>query len=103
VKLLTKDILKKLPKIGSTSELESKDVKVPLKLFGGGSWTWYVTEFDGTDEMFGYVKGLDNELGYFSYKELATAKFPPFGLPVERDKFWDPNTTLEQVMKGEKS
>lgn len=104
MKLLTKDVLKRLPKIGATSELEPEQVKVPLKLFGG-SWTWYVTEFDaeGGDEMFGYVKGLENELGYISFKELSTTKFPPFGLGLERDKFWDPNTTLDKVMSGEKA
>ena len=53
------------------------------------NWTWYVIEFDGTDQCFGYVKGLDSEFGYFSLSELASLE-GPFGLKVERDRFFSP-------------
>jgi len=47
MKILTKAILNKLPRIGSTSEMDSKDVKVPLKIFNPyGNGTWYITEFN---------------------------------------------------------
>ena len=52
-----------------------------------GSWTWYGIEWDGKDEFFGYVVGWEAELGYFSLKELQSIK-RPFGLGIERDKYF---------------
>jgi len=96
--LLTEEIRKKLPEIGETSELKREEVKVPLKLFNPcGSWTWYVTEFDGEDLFFGYVDGDFPELGYFSLRELEGVTLP-FGLKIERDMHWNDNTTLAEVM-----
>jgi hypothetical protein len=99
MKLLTKDILGRLPKIGETSEQSAEETKVPLKLFGGQS-TWFITEFDGEDMMYGFCDLGDPqfaELGYVSFKELLSIRFQ-FGLSVERDKYWDSNTTLAEVM-----
>jgi hypothetical protein len=55
-----------------------------------GSWDWYVVEWDPeTGEAFGFVKGLDEELGYFSLVEMeATLARGLF--PIERDLYWDP-------------
>lgn len=39
------------------------------------------------NQCFGYVKGLDEEFGYFMIKELESIT-GPFGLKVERDKFF---------------
>ena len=58
-------------------------------------WTWYATEFDGTDTFFGLVDGQEQELGYFSLKELEDAR-GPLGLPIERDLHFDP-TPLSEV------
>lgn len=75
------------------------DAIAHVKLFGSGRWTWYVTEFDGEDTMFGYVlSGLGqdcDELGYFSLAELESLSFPPFGLPIERDLHFTPCTLRE--------
>lgn len=39
-----------------------------------GTWTWYVTELDpATGECFGFVIGLDAELGYFDLGELEAS------------------------------
>jgi hypothetical protein len=32
----------------------------------------------------------ESELGYFTLDELKKARFPPFGLGVERDMYWHP-------------
>lgn len=44
--------------------------------------------------FFGFVEsglGSDcDEWGYFSLREIETVRFPPFGLPVERDLYWKP-------------
>jgi hypothetical protein len=102
-KLITKEIEKLLPAIGTTSELEARDVKVPLKLFNPcAAGTWYVTEADlATGEAFGYAEITDGELGYFDLNEIASVKLR-FGLRIERDIHWDPNTTLKQVMDGDR-
>ena len=95
MKLLTKEILRLLPKLGATEK--DPDPKVILKLFDPtGSWTWYITEYDGEDTMFGLVHGHDDELGYISLGELTSFR-GPMGLGIERDIHWNPDTRLSQV------
>ncbi len=96
--LLTKANRAALPPLYS-QELEGLDAVAHVKFFGGGRWTWLVTEFDGDDLMFGYVvSGLGpdcDELGYFALSELAELRFPPFGLPIERDLYFTPTPLRE--------
>jgi hypothetical protein len=84
MKLLTKEIRNKLPELGKG------DGTAHVKFFTpDANWTWYATEFDGKDEFFGLVNGFEKELGYFSLSELESAR-GPFGLPIERDRYWNP-------------
>ena len=103
MKLLTKEILKKLPALYATDGQPHKERKVPVKLFSPWTnWTWYGLEFDPEDRLFfGYVVGLEEELGYFCLDELEEIEGPG-GLKIERDRNWDPNTTLEDVKSGRK-
>lgn len=90
MKLITKQLEKRFSKIGNQSE--SKDPILIAKFFApSGSATWYASEYDmETKIAFGYVTGLGhNEWGYFSITELESIKFPPFGLPIERDQWFD--------------
>jgi hypothetical protein len=88
MRLLTKDLRHRLPPSYSTET--QPDPVVHAKFFTpDSSWTWYVLEFDGEDTFFGYVVGLDAELGYFSLKELEAVR-GPLGLPIERDLYFDP-------------
>ena len=90
MKLLTKEIISELPKFYETEDVETEDKLIRAKLFTPWSdWTWYVIEFDGEDQCFGYVKGFEAEFGYFSLTELASLE-GPFGLKVERDKYFTP-------------
>ena len=67
----------------------------PLKFFTpDAQWTWYPTEFDGDDLMFGLVSGLDVEMGYFSLSELESVR-GPLGLPIEGDQYYTPKTLGE--------
>jgi len=105
MKLFTKEILDKLPKLGATNELDAQDVKVPLKLFNPcGSQSWFITEYDPDEKLaFGYVTGMyEDELGYISIRELEELTLP-FGLSIERDIHWNMNNTLKEVMEKSKS
>ena len=88
--LLTKSDILKIPKLYETEDTKLEDIIVHAKFFTPWSnWTWYVMEFDGEDRCFGFVKGLEDELGYFTLSELDSLS-GPFGLKVERDKFFQP-------------
>ena len=87
--LLTAENRKNLPKLYSQEHV--KDPIVWVKFFDPtGSYTLYVTEFDGKDILFGYVTGVVSpELGYTSLAELASTRVR-FGLGIERDRYFDP-------------
>ena len=93
MKLMTAEIEKKLAKhpIGST-ECRLDDAPVIVKYFGGCAATWLAIEGEkeGDDWILFGKATLDGrywEYGTFSLKELASVKFPPFGLHVERDLY----------------
>jgi hypothetical protein len=78
---------------------EESFVSMPVvKLFGGGACTWLLSELDDDDIAFGLCDlGFGTpELGYVPMQDLYDIKFPPFGLPIERDRNWKPNKTLEE-------
>lgn len=113
--ILTEEVKKSLPALGSQDGKNPNDVKVVVKFFDPtGSWTWYATEGEKTGEViqegafkgeddykfFGYVKGFEGELGYFTLGQLSTAKGLAKGLaalPIERDRHFN-NKTLAEVM-----
>lgn len=89
MKLLTKEILAKLPKLHET---DGKEKKFVVKFFTpDANWTWYAVEGEeeGDDFIFfGLVDGLEKEWGYFSLNELSTVR-GRLGLPIERDRSYD--------------
>jgi hypothetical protein len=95
--LLTKKIREDLPKLYANEG--NHDAKVIVKFFTPDSnWTWYATEFDGADTFFGLVDGFEQELGYFSLKELEDIR-GPLGLLVERDRYFEPKP-LSAIREG---
>jgi hypothetical protein len=94
MQLLTKDIRKHLPPLGSQDGKGGKAVAHVKFFTPDSSWTWYATEFDGQDMFFGLVEGQEKELGYFSLSELQNAR-GPMGLAIERDLHWTPKTLAE--------
>jgi len=95
MKLLTQELLKQIPALYDQDGKGGKAV-VHVKFFTPDSnWTWYGTEFDGTDTFFGLVDGHCKELGYFSLAELEELT-GPMGLPIERDLWFKP-TTLQEI------
>jgi len=94
MKLLTKEILKKLYKN------KGKDSDKPyLKLFNpAGPATWLISEYDAENRiMFGLCDlGMGfPELGYVSLDEIKNVKLP-FGLKIERDMHFEPTKTLAE-------
>ena len=93
MKLLTKEIKRKIPALYSTEEIETKDKTIVCKFFAIGSdWTWYVVEGerqeDGDYLFFGLVHGIEKEWGYFSLCELLSLNW--HGIPrVERAVHFD--------------
>ena len=110
IKLLTKELEKALPAL--YSQEKPPDPLVVCKFFTpDAGWTWFVIEGSPVDDggycdtdkekvgflFFGLVCGFDVELGYFLLSELETIR-GKFGLPVERDRFFQP-TRLSEVKK----
>ena len=84
MKLITADIQKKLEK----NYQDQNDDDVVLKLFGGGSCTWLITQIEPDNDIMWGLCDLGMgcaEYGTVSLSELKSIKFPPFGLGVERD------------------
>lgn len=95
MKLLTKELERKLPKLYSSSN------KAYVKWFTpDANWTWYVMEYDPeTGDCYGYIKGSDNEMGYFNINEIKEVR-GKLGLPVERDRLFE-TTSFEDLQKGD--
>ena len=92
--LMTDELKKQMPAL--YSQEHENDPLARVKFFtpwGHGpceaGWTWYGIEFDGVDLFFGFVDGLEAELGYFSLTELETIQGPG-GLRIERDLYFEP-------------
>jgi hypothetical protein len=102
MQLLPQEIKEKLPTL--YAQENEKDPVVYVKYFDPtGSWTWYATEGEETEEgdflFFGLVIGFEAELGYFTLSQLQTAKRNVTGLralPIERDLYFAP-ARLSQV------
>jgi len=101
MKILTKEIERRLPPLGSTEGKDPEDVSVPLKVFNPyGPGTWYIFERDPeTNLCFGVAKIFETELGYIDLNELISVRVPPFGLSLERDRYW--SGTLKDVAEYE--
>lgn len=96
MKLITKEIIRKTPKLRAQAEGKLEDLTFYVKLFAPwGSWTWYIAEADfETGECFGLVEGFEKEVGYFDLNELISIK-GPFGLKIERDLWFSPKKYSE--------
>ena len=89
-KLLPLSIIKNIPNLYETENQEEKICYVKLFL-PNSNWTWYIIEIDKQDKntCFGFVDGLEQELGYFTIRELENLK-GAFGLKVELDTSFKP-------------
>jgi Protein of unknown function (DUF2958) len=111
MKLLPDELLRKLEaqdpvKLGY--ELSQEQELVQAKFFTpDANWTWYAVSASpdpetGDVQFFGLVDGLEQELGYFWLSQLNEVR-GKFGLPVERDLYWEPiplNRLMEELERA---
>jgi hypothetical protein len=98
--LIPQNTLDKIPNLYDTEDI--KDPLCQVKLFTPDSnWTWYIIEFFkfDRDTCYGYVQGLESELGYFTLSELEKVH-GLLGLAVERDLQFE-TTQLSTIKKKE--
>lgn len=90
VQLMTKAVQRKLPPLYATEDQSlSEKIIVVTYFMPDHYWYWYGIEYDGKDTLFGLVAGNYLEFGYFTLSELSAIR-GPWGLPVERDRHWEP-------------
>jgi hypothetical protein len=98
MELLTQDLRERLPPLYS-QEKEANPVVYAKFFTPDSNWTWWVTEGspEGDDfRFFGFVRGHDDEWGYFLLSELDQAR-GPLGLPIERDLYFTPGRFTDVV------
>ena len=91
-KLIPKTLLSDIPDLYETEN--QKDPLCYVKLFTPDSnWTWFIIEFSKADRdtCYGYVKGLEDELGYFTLTDLESVH-GSLGLAIERDLWFKPSS-----------
>ena len=98
--LLTKEIVKRFKKLGSQENI--KDPIVVCKFFNPvGRGNWFPIEYNEDEGLFfGYVSlfgDYNDELGYFYLDELKDINLP-FGMSIERDRFFS-EKPLSEVKK----
>jgi hypothetical protein len=105
---LTKEIKLHMPRLYSMEQVPAAEKVVQVKYFTPDSnWTWYACEADAVTQdgdyisladsltrddiqdviFFGFVEGHYPEWGYFSLREMISAK-GPMGLSIERDRWF---------------
>lgn len=84
MELIPKELLESIPKLYDTEEIINPTCHI--KLFTpDANFTWYIIEISIDEKLcFGYIQGLENELGYFNLDEIKQVR-GPHGLKVERD------------------
>ena len=102
MKLMTKEIINRMPKLYETEHISCDDKIAQVKFFNPyGAGTWYGIEYDPKEELFfGYVSilgGYNDEYGYFSLQELESIEIFP-GLGIERDRSFKP-TKMRDIIK----
>lgn len=94
--LIPQELLHTIPDLYETEEIP--DPICHVKLFTPDSnWTWYITELSKQDHTlcFGYVIGIECELGYFTLEELESLQ-GSLGISVERDESFQ-STPLSEI------
>ena len=95
MKLMTKELEETLPALYETENIKTNNKILQVKFIAvNNRWEWYLVEYNkDTQIAFGYVKGFENEWGYFSLKEFE--ELNEDGLSIIRDKTFQPIEFME--------
>ena len=89
MKLLTRELLKKLPPIGHSIKTKEEPQAIVKWFTPDSNWTWYVAEYNPENGMcWGLVDGFEKEFGFFTIDEIQKLK-GPLKLPIERDMWFE--------------
>ena len=100
-KFMTKETEKWMKKYPLYSQDGKAENAVITAKYFFHNFTWYVMEWDSDDTFFGIVSnGGECEYGYFSAKEMQQVR-DSWGLYVERDIYFRPQTVEEASKSGE--
>lgn len=104
MKLLTKELEKKLPALYAQDGKGDKATAYVKFFYPLGHATWFATEYDPEQRLFfGWCELFPGcgEYGYFSLDEMESVK-GPLGLGVERDLNFDPKPVGEAITQWKK-
>jgi hypothetical protein len=68
--LIPASVLATIPPLFAQEQHDDHTVYAILEARSVG-WTWYLVEYDGQDECFGFVCGIEDEWGYFALSDIA--------------------------------
>lgn len=101
MKLITKEIEHQFKKQGATGEMDTKDIKIIVKLFNPvGPQKWFLYEHEEGDIYWCFATLGDPqfaECGTVSLNEIKSINLP-MGLKIERDLHFGYEHTLEEVI-----
>lgn len=103
MKLLTKELEKKLPPLYATEKVPLEQKKLIVKYFTPFSnWTWYGVEYDPKEKRFFglVVNGHGHEWGYFTlteFEEINNSAKPP---RIERDLYFSTTSVGDILARG---
>lgn len=90
MELLPKKIEKELPELYATEHIKTEEKILQVRYLSiYTNWEWYLVEYKQEEQLaFGYVKGHENEWGYFSLKEFQ--EINDESLKIVRDENFTP-------------
>jgi hypothetical protein len=104
MQLLPDELRAAIPKLYSQEKVSMQEKTVHAKFFfPAADWTWFVTEGEqeGDDFVFfGFVKGFEEEWGYFTLNELEHINIRH--LTVERDLHFKPGKFSDVIAQFRK-
>ena len=93
--MMTKELGKKIPPLYSQDAKGDEAIVYAHYFNPYGVGEWWILEWDGENEMFGYADLGFPELGYISLSELENVSIGGMELPIERDLHWREKTLGE--------
>lgn len=92
--------LKGIPRLRAQDSHKPLQSVVHAKVFGAGRYTFFITEFDNLDRVFGYcLSGLGpdcDEWGYASVREWETLPLP---MLMQVDSHFEPQTMVSALQQ----